>query len=91
MELFLSDARGQYIPRDWALCVRRDCVEGVSEEDYAVLEAGPEHEFYWDTWTEVCGRASVTDPVTKRTGSFVQNGDLWLVFDDEQVPDGFWE
>ena len=34
--LLLSDARGQYIPRDFAREVKRECVTGVTEEDWAI-------------------------------------------------------
>jgi hypothetical protein len=77
-ELFLSDARGVYIPRDFAQSVVREHVTGVSDENYSVLEAGPDHEWYWEAWTEVCDSAVITatDGTVYR---LEQDGDCWLV------------
>jgi hypothetical protein len=87
-ELFLSDAHGQYIPKVFAECVLREKVTGISDEDYTILETGPDHEWYWETWDDVLNRAVLTgDDGTKYT--LYQDGDLWL------IPDGFtdeqWE
>lgn len=78
--LWLDDHRGVYIPRDFAQSFkdRDSCVTGVSAEDWAVLEAGPDHEFYWDTWEDVCSNAKVTE--TDGTVYTVwQDGACWLV------------
>lgn len=80
MLLWLSDARGVYIPRDFATSFvdRAKHVSGVSADDWAVLEAGPDHDLYWDVWTSVCDKARVTDE--HGTVFFVhQEGDCWLV------------
>jgi hypothetical protein len=77
--LFLSDARGVYIPRDFAESIRRDCLTGASDEDMATLAAGPDGEWYWDAWTAVCDGATVTDPNTGIKYSIYQDGDCWLI------------
>jgi hypothetical protein len=81
-ELWLSDSRGIYIPRDFALSFndRAEAVRGVSAEDWAILEAGPDHAHYWDTWEEVLNDAIVTMDGTEYF--LHQDGDLWL------IPDG---
>ena len=76
--LFLSDARGIYIPRDFATGIKRELVTGVSAESWEILEAGPEHEWYWEAWQEVCDRAVVTEP-NGSVYSVYQDGDCWLV------------
>ena len=83
MMLWLDDARGVYIPRDFALSFkdRATAVSGVDDEDWQILEAGPEHEFYWDTWNDVEQNAIVTDENGVKFRLY-QDGDLWL------VPDG---
>ena len=86
-QLFLSDARGIYIPRDFAEAIRRDCVAGVSAEDWETLAAGPEHDLYWDTWADVERDAIVTDPADGTRYALFQDGDLWLVPCDER---GAW-
>ncbi len=81
--LWLDSNRGVYIPRDFANSFkdRATHVSGVDTDDWAILEAGPDHEAYWDVWTDVCDNATVTDE-----HGFVyrlyQDGDLWL------IPDG---
>lgn len=78
--LWLSDARGQYIPRDFATSfVDRDKhVTGVSQDDWAILEAGPDHELYWETWDDVERDCVVTDDNGVRFTVY-QNGDCWLI------------
>lgn len=80
MILWLSDARGVYIPRDFArsFADRSKSVTGVSDENWAILEAGPDHEQYWDAWLEVCEKAIISDE--NGVKYFIeQNGDCWLV------------
>ena len=90
MMLWLSDARGVYIPRDFAQSFvdRAKHVKGVSDEDWTILERGPyyedEHgalvcnEFYWDTWSDVEQYAIVTDEHGRKYRLY-QDGDLWLI------------
>lgn len=95
MQLFLSDARGQYIPRDFALSIKRECLEGVDPADLDYLARGPggclddddsladgetvRGEWYWDTWQTVCDNAVVTDPLSGVVYTVYQDGDCWLV------------
>lgn len=80
MLLWLSDARGIYIPRDFAqsFADRDTSVSGVDAETWATLEQGPDAESYWDTWLEVCEHAVVTDENGVKF-TLWQEGDLWLV------------
>ena len=77
--LYLSDARGIYIPRDFAECTYRECVWNVTDEDWAILLQGPDAEGYWDTWDDVLSRALVVEPETHAQYTLWQDGDLWLV------------
>ena len=80
MKLWLSDARGIYIPRDFATSFadRAKSVSGVSDNDWAELEAGPDHEWYWEAWVKVCANAVVTEDNGDRYTVY-QDGDCWLV------------
>ena len=90
MLLWLSDSRGQYIPRDFAnsFADRAKNVSGVTDEQWAILEAGPDYkDHYWHVWDEVQENAIITDEngIKYRTH---QDGDCWLVpegmiWDDE--------
>lgn len=76
-KLLFSDSWGIYIPQQFAQTVRREYVKGVSDEDYKILEAGPDHEHYWDAWADVCDNAAIEqDGVLYHLH---QDGDLWLV------------
>jgi hypothetical protein len=82
MMLWLSANRGIYIPRDFAksFADRAKSVAGVSDKNWAILEVGPdsENEGYWDTWTEVCDNAVVTDEHGNKYRVY-QDGDCWLI------------
>lgn len=83
MMLWLSDARGQYIPRDFAnsFINRERDVIGVTADDWRVLENGPDDGSYWDVWNDVCDNAIITDE-NGELYRIWQDGDCWL------VPDG---
>jgi hypothetical protein len=79
--LFVTDAMGIYIPQIFAKQIKRDCVTGISDEDFAILEAGPDDgpdHGYWETWDDVLNNATITDP-DRGEFSLYQDGDLWLV------------
>ena len=78
VEHFLSDARGIYLPRDFARIVHRHMITGVSDENWAILEAGPDHEWYWEAWDEVCQGAVLTTPEGVRY-TLYQDGDLFMI------------
>ena len=77
--LWLDDHRGIYIPRDFAnsFSDRATAVSGVDAETWKILEAGPDHEFYWDAWHDVLNDATVTDDGT--TYTVYQDGACWLI------------
>jgi hypothetical protein len=80
MKLWLADTRGIYIPRDFAnsFADRAKSVEGVPDTEWTVLEAGPDHEWYWESWQVVCDNAIVTDENGVKY-SVWQDGDCWLI------------
>lgn len=80
IELFLSDARGIYIPRDFADSVIRSTVSGINHDDLDYLSAGPDGEHYWETWVTVCDCALLTAPDGTEY-RIHQDGDCWLVED----------
>jgi len=86
--LWLSDARGVYIPHDFARSfVDRDKhVSGVSRDDWSILDLGPNQEsndVYWETWDDVLNDAIVTDEHGTKY-RLHQDGDLWLIPDGMQ-------
>ena len=89
-EMFLDGARGIYLPQNFAEIVKRERVEGVSEEQWAILEAGPEHEWYWEAWDKVLNSAVLTNPSGEKF-TLHQDGDLWLIPEDADWPDPWAE
>lgn len=84
--LCLDDHRGVYIPRDFAELVDRSRVIGITPNEWACLEAGPNYEHYWDVWNRILDDAHVIDPEKNITYSLYQDGPLWL------IPDGMeWD
>lgn len=79
---FLSDARGVYIPRDFVTDEYNDVAEshcaawGIKSDDTEILAAGPEHEFYWETWDDVLDYAEFTDENGDKYQLY-QEGNLW--------------
>lgn len=81
-DLYASDSRGVYIPQYFAESCKREYVKNVSDEDWKILEAGPDHELYWDTWSDVTSNAKIETPDGK-TGFLWQDGDLWVVWGED--------
>lgn len=73
IELLLTDARGIYIPRDFAMYF--EDMDHVSDEDMEILKAGPDHEQYWDAWDAVLQNAS--NVVNGKVWRLYQDGDLF--------------
>lgn len=74
IELLLDGARGQYIPRDFAL----ECAGypdninerwDVADGDLKILAAGPDDELYWEAWDSVLDNAR-----------FNWEGKQWVLF-----------
>lgn len=78
--LWLDDHRGVYIPRDFANSFedRNSSVKGVDPETWEILEAGPDHEVYWEAWNDVQRDAVVTDENGVEYNVY-QDGACWLI------------
>src|SRR5690554_4916579 len=74
--ILLADfARGIYIPQFFAKTVYRDKLRGVSAEDLATLETGPDDEWYWEAWEDVLDNAEIHDG--GHVYKLYQDGDLF--------------
>ena len=74
-ECLLDGHRGIYIPQNFA--ENHGEAWGVSEEDRSILLAGPDHEFYWDTWSDVLDTATLQ--YNGKTWHLHQDSDLFAV------------
>lgn len=76
--LLLSDARGIYIPHDFAsdFDFGEDGWQGVSTEELEVL-VDAYHEDYWEVWNIVLSNAYYVDKPSGKVYHLHQDGDLW--------------
>ena len=94
--LLLSDARGIYIPRDFAQNFNFDVDgwQGVSQEDRDAL-SDPENVDYWETWDRVLSNAHYIDETSGWIYHLHQDGDLWAIcydnMTDEEKLNFGWE
>lgn len=86
IKLLVDAAHGVYVPQVFAGVIDRDIVHGVEPEDWAVLEAGPEHELYWDTWAGVLDYAQLTPDDDGSVWRLFQDGDVWAYCVDLMTP-----
>lgn len=95
VEHLLSDARGQYIPRDFI--ANFDITQwGIDPESWAAntCAAGPDEDEYWDAWDEILRKAEYKEG--EHVWRLHQDGDLWalcdeLMSDEEKQNFGFEE
>lgn len=82
--LILSDARGVYIPQNFAeeYDTYHGTWTGIRPEDIAILLEGPDNELYWDAWTSIENNAEYTHTNGTQYRLY-QDGDVWL------IPDGY--
>lgn len=91
--LLLSDSHGVYIPQLYCQSLSEEDAKemSVSYEDVLTCQSGPDEEFYWDAWQGILDSAEITEPATLKEEEIVwrliQNGDLWQVRSDVEIPD----
>ncbi len=78
IECLLDGARGIYIPQAFIECYGD--WKGITKENKAILETGPDHEHYWETWDEVLLDAYFINDNGKWT--LHQDGDLFIIHED---------
>lgn len=88
-EVLLSDSHGIYIPKLWADELSEEEAEsfGVSWQDVLDCQAGPDCELYWEAWQSILDSARWEEDGVE--WNLHQNGDLWRVRADVQIPEGF--
>jgi hypothetical protein len=82
--LLVDGLRGIYVAQHFAKTIDRSLVTNVSEEDWRIMEAGPESEHYSDVWLLTQLHAVIDGGSLHQT----EDGDLfwlptgWLVAQD---------
>jgi hypothetical protein len=89
VELLLSDARGQYIPRDFV--TECDPTQwGIKLGSFEKRQlSNPEKEFYWSTWESVLHRAKHKTP-EGNVYRLHQDGDLYAICDELMTDDEYF-
>jgi hypothetical protein len=85
IELLLSDARGQYIPRDFVQDFDLTKFSGISEWQIEQCQ-NPDNEWYWDAWSSILDNAKHID-TDGNEFTLYQDGDLWLICFDKMTND----
>lgn len=83
IEILADSNRGRYIPQHFAEACDTE-QWGIDPEDAAVLLAGPDHEWYWETWDTVLSNAKFTDSAGVEW-FLHQDGDLFAVTADDDT------
>jgi hypothetical protein len=86
-QLLLSDSHGVYIPQLYCEGISKTEAKELSLDWWAVetCQHGPDEEHYWEAWQNICDSAS-----WEENGSgwrLLQNGDLWAVKADVEIPE----
>jgi hypothetical protein len=86
-QLLLSDSHGVYIPQLYCSDISEDECEdlSVSWEDVKVCQSGPDSELYWEAWQSICDSAEWEENL--EMWRLLQNGDLWAVKADCEIPE----
>jgi len=79
IEIYADSNRGIYIPQYFAQSIDRELISNIDVDDLAILESGPEHEHYWETWASILDNAIIKSPDGNFEYSLHQDGDLFLV------------
>jgi hypothetical protein len=91
--LLLSDAHGQYIPQMYCESIFKAEAKEMNLDWWAVetCQHGPDEELYWEAWQSILDAAEITEPATLKEEEsvwrLVQNGDLWQVRADVELPE----
>ena len=88
--LLLSDFHGIYIPKLWSdeISSEEEAESfSVSWESVLLCQSGPEEAQYWEVWQEILDSAQWEEDGAE--WRLHQNGDLWRVRADAELPEGF--
>ena len=89
--LILSDSHGQYIPQLFCADLTQADAEamGIDPQDVKDCQLGPDNEFYWEAWQSILDAAESTDSHGIKW-RLEQNGDLWEIRADAEIPDSWF-
>jgi len=88
--LILADAYGIYIPQMYVSGITEADCEALNVDwaDVQTCQAGPDQEHYWDAWMAICDSAEWNE--NGDAWHLVQNGDLFAVRADAEIPEDWF-
>ena len=75
VKLLLDGHRGIYIPRDFCKEINLNKFSGLDPDDAECCLAGPDEEWYWESWTNIMNHALHID----------EDGDEWFLYQDDDL------
>jgi len=89
-ELILSDSSGIYIPKMYCDGIDQEEAElmFIDWEDVKICQSGPDCEGYWEAWQAIEQNVEWTD-INGEEWRLLQNGDLWAVKANVEVPESW--
>ena len=85
MELLIDGNQGIYIPQQFAKQYGQFMLKAGLKEEMQILLNGPDDDLYWQVWDEVIDSLEISIGGIKHT--LYENGDLWLIAEDEEIPE----
>ena len=76
------------MPRDFTTCINTSKFIGIRLSDLKILQ-DPEHEEYYDAWTDVLDKAVHIDESLNKWRLW-QDGDLWMVCPELMSDDDYY-
>jgi len=93
INILVSCCHGIYVPQAFVEGYDLSLWNGIDAEDIETIQAGPEHEWYWDSWNDILNSASYS--LDGRTYRLHQDDDLFAICDelmtDEEYENFFGE
>ena len=77
IEIMADSSRGQYIPQHFAESCADQWRQSIDQKDIDVLLAGPDDDWYWDTWDRVLNNAQIT--IDGYVYTLHHDGDLFAI------------
>jgi hypothetical protein len=94
--LLIDNHHGVYIPQIFGQDLKNNCYRianfaDIDQEDIDILCAGPDHEFYWESWEYILDNIVLLGLKDVRHCLYQNDGDLWAVPEEEidQISENF--
>lgn len=88
INLLVGDSAGIYVPQRFVENYDTSLWSNIDPEDVATIEQGPDHEWYWEAWSNILDNATYQHD--GRTYHLYQDGDLYAI-DQEGMTDEEYE